>query len=137
MLDRAGLAYRLDPSNDDASFLRNRVRAELLPILTLDRRDDGQDQLLIATLRPDALRKEQDLAIKQNIVTLGRRVNQLGVAEPVIQQQGADRIVVQLPGVQDTAKAKEILGRTATLEVRLVDEEAMRSGSTTARSASE
>ena len=68
---------------------------------------------------------QQDYAIKQNITTLHNRVNQLGVAEPVIQQQGADRIVVQLPGVQDTAKAKEILGRTATLEVRLVDEEHM------------
>jgi preprotein translocase subunit SecD len=106
------------------------VIADILPILTLDRRDDGQDQLLVASLKPDALKKEQDLAIKQNIVTLNRRVNQLGVAEPVIQQQGADRIVVQLPGVQDTTRAKEILGRTATLEVRLVDEEAMRSGST-------
>ena len=83
----------------------------------------------VATLKPEALKLEQELAIKQNITTLNRRVNQLGVAEPVIQQQGADRIVVQLPGVQDTAKAKEILGRTATLEVRLVDEEAMRSGS--------
>jgi preprotein translocase subunit SecD len=103
--------------------------ADQLPILTLNRRDDGQDQLLVATLKPEALKKEQELAIKQNIVTLNRRVNQLGVAEPVIQQQGADRIVVQLPGVQDTARAKEILGRTATLEVRLVDEEAMRSGS--------
>jgi preprotein translocase subunit SecD len=100
-----------------------------LQVLDLARRDDGQDQLLVATLKPDALKKEQELAIKQNITTLNRRVNQLGVAEPVIQQQGADRIVVQLPGVQDTAKAKEILGRTATLEVRLVDEEAMRSGS--------
>ncbi|MBC7804365.1 MAG: preprotein translocase subunit SecD, partial [Candidatus Parcubacteria bacterium] len=101
----------------------------LLPVLTLDRRDDGQDQLIVASLKPDALKNEQDLAIKQNIVTLNRRVNQLGVAEPVIQQQGADRIVVQLPGVQDTTKAKDILGRTATLEVRLVDEEALRSGS--------
>src|SRR5262249_33130476 len=63
-----------------------------------------------------------ELALKQNIMTLGRRVNQLGVAEPVIQQQGADRIVVQLPGVQDTTRAKEILGRTATLEVRLADD---------------
>ena len=104
--------------------------ADILPVLSLERRDDGQDQLLIATLKPDALKKEQDLAIKQNIVTLNRRVNQLGVAEPVIQQQGADRIVVQLPGVQDTTRAKEILGRTATLEVRLVDEDAMRTGST-------
>ena len=103
---------------------------EILPVLDIARRDDGQDQLLVATLRPDALKREQDLAIKQNIMTLGRRVTQLGVAEPVIQQQGADRIVVQLPGVQDTTRAKEILGRTATLEVRLVDEEAMRSGST-------
>jgi preprotein translocase subunit SecD len=97
--------------------------------LDLQRREDGQDQLLVATLKPEALKLEQELAIKQNITTLNRRVNQLGVAEPVIQQQGADRIVVQLPGVQDTAKAKEILGRTATLEVRLVDEEAMRTGS--------
>ena len=64
----------------------------------------------------------QEQALKQNIVTLHNRINELGVAEPVIQQQGLDRIVVQLPGVQDTAKAKDILGRTATLEVRLVDE---------------
>jgi preprotein translocase subunit SecD len=68
--------------------------------------------------------------VQQNISTLHNRVNELGVAEPVIQQQGADRIVVQLPGVQDIARAKEILGRTATLEVRLVDEEAMRGGNT-------
>ncbi len=120
------IRFRDAATRDKASV----VIADLLPILTLDRRDDGQDQLLVATLKPDALKKEQDLAIKQNIVTLNRRVNQLGVAEPVIQQQGADRIVVQLPGVQDTTRAKEILGRTATLEVRLVDEEAMRSGST-------
>ena len=100
-----------------------------LPSLDLQQRGEGQELFLVATLRPDALKKEQELAIKQNITTLNRRVNQLGVAEPVIQQQGADRIVVQLPGVQDTAKAKEILGRTATLEVRLVDEDAMRSGS--------
>ena len=60
----------------------------------------------------------QDQALKQNITTLHNRINELGVAEPVIQQQGLDRIVVQLPGVQDTAKAKDILGRTATLEVR-------------------
>ncbi len=60
-------------------------------------------------------------ALKQNIITLHNRVNELGVAEPVIQQQGSDRIVVELPGVQDTAKAKDIIGRTATLEARLAD----------------
>ena len=100
-----------------------------LPDLVFADREDGSDQLLVATLKPEAQKKEQEQALKQNILTLNRRVNQLGVAEPVIQQQGADRIVVQLPGVQDTTRAKEILGRTATLEVRLVDEEAMRTGS--------
>ena len=119
------LRFRDAATRDKAS----QTIAEAMPVLTQARRDDGQDLLIVATLRPEALKSEQDMAIKQNIVTLNRRVNQLGVAEPVIQQQGADRIVVQLPGVQDTTKAKDILGRTATLEVRLVDEEAMRSGS--------
>lgn len=73
-------------------------------------------------LKPDARKRIQDVALKQNILTLGNRINELGVAEPIVQQQGADRIVVQLPGVQDTAKAKDILGRTATLEVRMVDD---------------
>ncbi|MBI5785182.1 MAG: protein translocase subunit SecD [Rhodocyclales bacterium] len=85
---------------------------------------DGADFKLTATLKPQAEKRIQEFAIKQNITTLHNRINELGVAEPVIQQQGADRIVVQLPGVQDTAKAKDILGRTATLEVRLVDDEA-------------
>ena len=83
---------------------------------------DGSEFKLTATIKPEALRRVQDQALKQNITTLHNRINELGVAEPVIQQQGLDRIVVQLPGVQDTAKAKDILGRTATLEVRLVDE---------------
>jgi preprotein translocase subunit SecD len=93
-------------------------------------RDDGQDLLLVASLRPEVQKRVQEAAVQQNIGTLHKRVNELGVAEPVIQQQGVDRIVVQLPGVQDIARAKEILGRTATLEVRLVDEQAMQSGST-------
>ncbi|MBT9598625.1 MAG: protein translocase subunit SecD [Vitreoscilla sp.] len=80
------------------------------------------DLLLTGTLKPEAMRLVQDAALKQNITTLHNRVNELGVAEPVIQQQGLDRVVVQLPGVQDTAKAKDIIGRTATLEVRLVDD---------------
>ena len=83
---------------------------------------DGSELRLSASIKPEALRRVQDQALKQNITTLHNRINELGVAEPVIQQQGLDRIVVQLPGVQDTAKAKDILGRTATLEIRMVDE---------------
>ena len=85
---------------------------------------DGTEYKLTARIDPDAARRIQDQALKQNIVTLHNRINELGVAEPVIAQQGLDRIVVQLPGVQDTAKAKDILGRTATLEMRLVDDSA-------------
>jgi preprotein translocase subunit SecD len=101
-----------------------------LPDLALQARDTGQGLLLTGTLRPEVHARVQEAALQQNIGTLHKRVNELGVAEPVIQQQGADRIVVQLPGVQDVTRAKEILGRTATLEVRLVDEDAMRSGTT-------
>ena len=84
---------------------------------------DGEFRLT-ATVKPEETKRIQDFALQQNITTLRNRVNELGVAEPIIQQQGADRVVVQLPGVQDTAKAKEILGRTATLEIRLVNDEA-------------
>ncbi len=97
--------------------------------LTLREEGTGQELTLVATLSPAAQKEIQDNALKQNITTLHNRVNELGVAEPVIQQQGADRIVVQLPGVQDVARAKQILGRTATLEIRLVDQEAMAAGS--------
>jgi preprotein translocase subunit SecD len=83
----------------------------------------GEGQTLVATLGPLVQKHIQEFALKQNIQTLHNRINELGVAEPIIQQQGEDRVVVQLPGVQDTAKAKEILGRTATLEIRLVDED--------------
>jgi preprotein translocase subunit SecD len=116
--DSLGVRFR----EADTRAKAREVIAASLPDLALAERSDGQDLLLVGTLRPEAQKKEQEQALKQNILTLGRRVNQLGVAEPVIQQQGADRIVVQLPGVQDTTRAKEILGRTATLEVRLVDE---------------
>lgn len=85
---------------------------------------EGAELKLLATLKPQAARLVQEQALKQNITTLHNRINELGVAEPVIQQQGFDRIVVQLPGVQDTAKAKDILGRTATLELRMVEESA-------------
>ncbi len=82
----------------------------------------GEEFKLSGALKPQAARTVQEQALKQNINTLHNRINELGVAEPVIQQQGADRVVVQLPGVQDVAKAKDIIGRTATLEVRLVDD---------------
>jgi len=95
------------------------------PDLTLSESNSGEDRLLTARLNQQARQRIQEFALKQNIQTLHNRINELGVAEPIIQQQGLDRVVVQLPGVQDTAKAKEILGRTATLEVRLVDEEKM------------
>ena len=94
------------------------------PELTSTEAPDGTEFKLTAAINPVAGRKIQEQALKQNITTLHNRINELGVAEPVIQQQGLDRIVVQLPGVQDTAKAKDILGRTATLEVRMVDESA-------------
>ncbi|MGZ8155646.1 MAG: protein translocase subunit SecD [Burkholderiales bacterium] len=95
------------------------------PDLLLRTQDDGSDFRVIAALRPEAQTRTQEFALQQNITTLRNRVNELGVAEPIIQQQGAERVVVQLPGVQDTAKAKDILGRTATLEVRLLEEEKM------------
>ncbi|NMG28842.1 protein translocase subunit SecD [Aromatoleum evansii] len=101
---------------------RKAISASTADLQLTDRDDASDDLKLVATLGQNAQKNIRDFAIKQNITTLHNRINELGVAEPVIQQQGLDRIVVQLPGVQDVAKAKDILGRTATLEVRLVDE---------------
>jgi preprotein translocase subunit SecD len=94
-----------------------------MPDLTLREQAAGEEATIYATIKPEVVKKEQELALQQNIQTLRNRVNELGVAEPIIQQQGRDRIVVQLAGVQDPGRAKDILGRTATLEVRLVSEE--------------
>ncbi len=91
--------------------------------LAFNDKNEGNETLLLATLKPEEEKRIQESAVQQNLITLRNRVNELGVAEPIIQQQGVDRIVVQLPGVLDTAHAKDILGRTATLEVRLVDDE--------------
>ncbi|MCY4755223.1 protein translocase subunit SecD [Pelomonas aquatica] len=95
-----------------------------LPDVIWTPQGEGSELQLTGGLSPKAQIAVQDAAIKQNITTLHNRVNELGVSEPVIQQQGADRVVVQLPGVQDTAKAKDIIGRTATLELRMVDDSA-------------
>jgi preprotein translocase subunit SecD len=100
---------------------RNAI-SDTQPDLLLAEQGDSTEPKLVATLKPEALMKLGEFALKQNITTLHNRINELGVAEPIIQQQGQDRIVVQLPGVQDTAKAKDILGRTATLEIRMVDD---------------
>lgn len=91
--------------------------------LNFEEKESGNDYFLTAKVSEEAATEIQRLAVQQNIQTLRNRVNELGVAEPVIQQQGAHRIVVQLPGVQDTAQAKEILGATATIEFRMVDEQ--------------
>lgn len=93
------------------------------PDLIVNESSVGKDKALDISMSEMGKKKIQEFALKQNLQTLHNRINELGVAEPIIQQQGLDRIVVQLPGVQDTAKAKEILGRTATLEIRLVDED--------------
>lgn len=100
-----------------------KVISKEYPNVTLKDSASGEYKLLTASLNAVEQKRIQEFALKQNIQTLHNRINELGVAEPIIQQQGADRVVVQLPGVQDTAKAKEILGRTATLEIRLVDED--------------
>jgi preprotein translocase subunit SecD len=100
------------------------VLNDQLPDLQWVETPQGSEFKLTGSLKPEAARRVQEAALKQNITTLHNRVNELGVAEPVIQQQGADRVVVQLPGVQDTAKAKDIIGRTATLELRMVDDSA-------------
>lgn len=108
-----------DVATRDAA--KNLIQDQFADLETVDAAD-GSEFKLTASIKPEAARRVQDQSLKQNITTLHNRINELGVAEPVIQQQGLDRIVVQLPGVQDTAKAKDILGRTATLEVRMVDE---------------
>ncbi len=102
---------------------RGEIEKAYADLLVREAEGSGGELRLVASLKPEAQKRIQDGAVLQNITILRNRVNELGVAEPIIQQQGADRVVVQLPGVQDTARAKDILGRTATLEIRLVNEE--------------
>ena len=111
-----------DKSLRDKASVTLEIKASDLAYSAEDRSSVG---VLVAKIKPEVEKRIQEFALQQNITTLRNRVNELGVAEPIVQQSGADRVVVQLPGVQDTAKAKDILGRTATLEVRLVDEDKM------------
>lgn len=112
------LAFR---SAEDRDTARRQFQREFNQ-LVFEEATRGENQLLVARLSPDAVRETRNFAVEQNVVTLRNRVNELGVAEPVIQRQGLRNIVVQLPGVQDPARAKEILGATATLEFRMVDQ---------------
>jgi len=111
--------FRDDSERNKARILIERNFADLL----VREADSGGELRLLASLKPEAQKRFQDGAVAQNIQILRNRVNELGVAEPIIQQQGAERVVVQLPGVQDTARAKDLLGRTASLEIRMVNEE--------------
>lgn len=121
-VERNQQSVRASFANQDE---RNTAADELrrtMPEMSFTTNQSGNTWLLDGTLSASAITQVQNNALKQNIQTLHNRINELGVAEPVIQQQGGDRIVVQLPGVQDVAKAKEILGRTATLEIHMVDD---------------
>ena len=126
--DQIDILFRDADTRDKA---RNVLAGEVSE-LALQDAGAGEDLKLVATLRPEALKQTQEDGVKQNISTLSKRVNELGVAEPIIQRQGADRIVVQLPGVQDVSRAKDIIGRTATLEVRMVDDSVTRGTEETA-----
>ncbi len=121
---KSGNAIEVSFNDAETAARAKAVLEDGLTEMNIVAQADGASTKLVATFRPEAIKLVQDNALKQNISTLHNRVNQLGVSEPVIQQQGSDRIVVQLPGVQDTAKAKDIIGRTATLEARLVDDSA-------------
>ena len=121
-ITRAGDAIEIRFRDAETRERARAAIADTVPDLALVEATEGADLKLVATFRPQAAQRIQENAIRQNITTLSNRINELGVAEPVVQQQGVDRVVVQLPGVQDTAKAKDILGRTATLEVRMVCE---------------
>jgi preprotein translocase subunit SecD len=123
-INRNGQTVEVKFKDTAAMDAAKAIIQDQFPELTSTESPDGAEFKLTAAINPVAGRKIQEQALKQNITTLHNRINELGVAEPVIQQQGLDRIVVQLPGVQDTAKAKDILGRTATLEIRMVDESA-------------
>jgi preprotein translocase subunit SecD len=121
-VERTGQSVTATFANADSRDKALSVLRTRLPDLSFTDQNEGGKPQLVGALSPASVTRVQESALNQNINTLHNRINELGVAEPVIQQQGNDRIVVQLPGVQDVAKAKELLGRTATLEIRMVDD---------------
>jgi preprotein translocase subunit SecD len=121
-VERTGQSVTATFANADSRDKAISVLRTRLPDLSFTEQSEGGKPQLVGALSPASVTRVQESALNQNINTLHNRINELGVAEPVIQQQGNDRIVVQLPGVQDVAKAKELLGRTATLEIRMVDD---------------
>ena len=125
-ISRSGDAIEIKFREPETRAKAREVLSSQLAELVFQDATNGTDLTLVASYKPEALKRTVEEAVEQNISTLSKRVNELGVAEPVIQRQGADRIVVQLPGVQDVSRAKDIIGRTATLEVRMVDETVMR-----------
>jgi preprotein translocase subunit SecD len=120
-IERVGNAVQITFRDAETRAAARKALSGQLADLAFAEAADGTDLKLIVTLKPDALKRTVEDGVKQNIATLSKRINELGTTEPIIQQQGADRIVVQLPGVQDVAHAKDIIGRTATLELRMVD----------------
>ena len=123
-ISRDGQTVDIKVRDEATRTAASNLIADQFPDLQVTTVPDGTELKLRASIKPEAMRRVQEQALKQNITTLHNRINELGVAEPVIQQQGLDRIVVQLPGVQDTARAKDIIGRTATLELRMVNDSA-------------
>jgi preprotein translocase subunit SecD len=117
--DRIVIRFR-EPAQKAAAL--KEIGAQM-PDLTIREQEVGEESQVIAQIKPEVVKANQEAALQQNIQTLRNRVNELGVAEPIVQQQGPERIVVQLAGMQDPAQALEILGRTATLEIRLVAED--------------
>ena len=133
----AGIARDGDPldvrfRDQETLSAAKEVLQSQLSELTLTEMTDAEGVKLRGVMSAQALKRTVEEAVQQNISTLSKRVNEVGVAEPIIQRQGADRIVVQLPGVQDVSRAKDIIGRTATLEVRMVDETVRRGTEETA-----
>ena len=120
-IERVGNAIEVNFRDAATRTAAREAMASQIADLAFADAGEGDSLKLVVTMKPEALKRTVEEGVKQNIATLSKRINELGVSEPIIAQQGLERILVQLPGVQDVAHAKDIIGRTATLELRLVD----------------